>query len=158
MRMTCKCHGVSGACTTKTCWRQLADLRTVGTHLRRKYTRAVKADFQNGILHKAADTKDIPTIRKTELVYLEKSPDYCRKNLTLGTPGTLGRRCIQPDKTDRAARSERRSCKRLCSACGFKVKKTVRQVRRKCNCKFLWCCAVKCEICEGTEDILTCTL
>ncbi|ELW67346.1 Protein Wnt-9a [Tupaia chinensis] len=39
---TCKCHGVSGSCTVRTCWRQLAPFHEVGKHLKHKYETALK--------------------------------------------------------------------------------------------------------------------
>ncbi|KAL3217828.1 hypothetical protein MRX96_000695 [Rhipicephalus microplus] len=70
MRLTCKCHGVSGSCSLVTCWKQLAPFREVGDHLKDKYDSATE-----------------------DLVYLHESPDYCVYNETLGSLGTTGRRC-----------------------------------------------------------------
>uniref|UniRef100_A0A8C9M5L5 Protein Wnt n=1 Tax=Panthera tigris altaica TaxID=74533 RepID=A0A8C9M5L5_PANTA len=39
---TCKCHGVSGSCTVRTCWRQLAPFHEVGKRLKHKYETALK--------------------------------------------------------------------------------------------------------------------
>uniref|UniRef100_A0A452SZM3 Protein Wnt n=1 Tax=Ursus maritimus TaxID=29073 RepID=A0A452SZM3_URSMA len=41
-RTTCKCHGVSGSCTVRTCWRQLAPFHEVGKRLKHKYETALK--------------------------------------------------------------------------------------------------------------------
>lgn len=38
--VACKCHGVSGSCSLKTCWLQLADFRHVGEFLKEKYDSA----------------------------------------------------------------------------------------------------------------------
>ena len=38
----CKCHGVSGSCSIKTCWKSLGDLKAIGSQLQRKYAVAVE--------------------------------------------------------------------------------------------------------------------
>ncbi len=159
LRITCKCHGVSGSCTTKTCWHQLADFTDIGQYLKRKYRRAVRVDFQNGALYKTKSSRrDIPTIKKTDLVYLEKSSDYCRINNTAGSYATLGRQCVRPAGKDkeRSNRWERRSCRHLCRDCGLRVNKQMVTVKTKCNCKFHWCCEVRCQTCVEDQAILTC--
>ncbi|PAV59630.1 hypothetical protein WR25_08214 [Diploscapter pachys] len=40
MRTECKCHGVSGSCVTKTCWKVVNRLSNITTLLRKKYTNA----------------------------------------------------------------------------------------------------------------------
>jgi hypothetical protein len=40
MRKQCKCHGVSGACTTKTCWKTVPPMDEYATLLKRKYAKA----------------------------------------------------------------------------------------------------------------------
>src|SRR5690349_3056634 len=40
MSKTCKCHGISGACTTRTCWRTLPNFRLVGDQLMKLYFQA----------------------------------------------------------------------------------------------------------------------
>ncbi|KAJ1062588.1 hypothetical protein K5549_018665, partial [Capra hircus] len=44
MKLECKCHGVSGSCTTKTCWTTLPKFREVGHLLKEKYNVAVQVE------------------------------------------------------------------------------------------------------------------
>lgn len=37
MQRVCKCHGVSGSCSIRVCWRRMPDLRTVGEALGHLY-------------------------------------------------------------------------------------------------------------------------
>lgn len=38
----CKCHGVSGSCTTQTCWMKVAPFHDVGNYLKETYKKAEK--------------------------------------------------------------------------------------------------------------------
>ena len=38
----CKCHGISGSCSIKTCWMKLAAFRKVGDQLKNKFSGASK--------------------------------------------------------------------------------------------------------------------
>lgn len=40
LRTECKCHGVSGSCAMKTCWKSLPPFRVIGDALMKKYYRA----------------------------------------------------------------------------------------------------------------------
>lgn len=40
LQTECKCHGVSGSCTMKTCWKSLPPFSKVGEALMKKYDRA----------------------------------------------------------------------------------------------------------------------
>ena len=42
MRMQCRCHGVSGSCELKTCWRTMPSFAQVGDYLKQKYENAVQ--------------------------------------------------------------------------------------------------------------------
>lgn len=85
-------------------------------------------------------------INSESLVYLENSPNYCRENVTEGWPGMRGRQCSRRKK-DASSLQERRSCRKLCRACGLKVKKKQAIKQNLCKCKFFWCCDVQCETC-----------
>lgn len=77
MTLECKCHGVSGSCSVRTCWLAMADFRRTGDHLRKKYNGAVQvAVNQYGTGFTAAHTH-FKRPSKNDLVYFEDSPDYC---------------------------------------------------------------------------------
>ncbi|XP_067899096.1 protein Wnt-8-like [Heterodontus francisci] len=153
MKRTCKCHGVSGSCSIQTCWLQLADFRDIGNFLKVKHEQAVKIDLEkrrmkggNSADNRAAIAGAFRAVLRTELVYLEDSPDYCVRNVTLGLQGTEGRECLQSGKN--LSQWERRSCRRLCGECGLKPEEKETQIISSCNCKFHWCCTVRCEQCR----------
>ncbi|CAH1795484.1 unnamed protein product [Owenia fusiformis] len=159
--MRCKCQGVSGACTMKTCWRQLSEFRKVGEYLKKRYKRSIKVEFFEGELSNGARTvpKIVPSndISRADLVYLDKSPDYCTFNDTLGNRGTEGRECRRPKKGDNPFdKHAKGSCRRLCSACNLAVEKKPVEISERCNCKFHWCCEVKCDQCVENVEKLTC--
>nr|CAB3267758.1 Wnt14/15 [Phallusia mammillata] len=43
----CKCHGVSGSCTTETCWRKMVPFDVIGKKVKRAYDKAVKVGGVN---------------------------------------------------------------------------------------------------------------
>lgn len=152
MRRACKCHGVSGSCSIQTCWMQLADFREVGNYLKMKHEQAKKLEMDkkparagNSADNRGAIAHAFRSIARTELIYLEDSPDYCVKNQSMGFQGTEGRECLKGDKN--MSQGERKSCRRLCYECGLRVVEKRVEVVSSCNCKFHWCCTVKCDKC-----------
>lgn len=161
MKLSCKCHGVSGSCSVRTCWKELPSFREVGDYLKRKFNRAVQVDSDNGQLRRGnsasrRDERDILQISSYDLVYLESSPDFCRNNTYYGTTGTVGRECSRPSERTSENRWERKSCNRLCKGCGMRVQRVLVEETSTCNCKFHWCCEVKCEQCTRVVEKLTC--
>lgn len=115
-----------------------------------------RVDYQYGILNVGTLSDEmIPHLSPNNLVYLEASPDYCVINTTNGVQGTLGRECSRA-RGQHLTKAEKRSCKTLCKQCGLQVKKTMAHVTENCNCKFKWCCEVKCETCRKKVNKLTC--
>ncbi|GAU94914.1 hypothetical protein RvY_06613 [Ramazzottius varieornatus] len=97
MRLQCRCHGVSGSCQVKTCWSVMPKFSFVGRVLKKRYDRAVWIAKRSIVklkrrgLSQGKERKK--PIRGDELVYLEKSPNYCKANKKRGIIGTSGRRC-----------------------------------------------------------------
>lgn len=147
----CKCHGVSGSCSLQTCWMRINDFRDVGHYLKKAYRKAVKIE-SNGPMEKS-----ISTVPKWKLAYLQESPDYCitSSDPASGYNGTLGRNCSMRKGKDVPV-EERKSCRRLCKQCGYRVKREKRIVTSSCNCKFKFCCEVECQKCSKEEFTYVC--
>ncbi|ODM95642.1 Protein Wnt-6 [Orchesella cincta] len=147
MRLVCKCHGLSGSCTTKTCWQKVPPFREIGEMLKVKFDGAAKVIPGN-------DGKSIipwmPTIKppeKEDLVYFDESQDFCRMDRKSGSLGTSGRQC-------NATSIGVDGCDLLC--CGRGYTRRVVKVKEYCRCKFQWCCDVHCDTCIKRKVIYTC--
>ncbi|NXR96770.1 WNT5A protein, partial [Hypocryptadius cinnamomeus] len=144
--VACKCHGVSGSCSLKTCWLQLADFRKVGDALKEKYDSAAAMKLNSrGKLVQVNSRFNAPTVH--DLVYIDPSPDYCVRNESTGSLGTQGRLC---NKTSEGMDG----CELMCCGRGYDQFKTVQ--RERCHCKFHWCCYVKCKLCTEIVDQFVC--
>lgn len=42
MRLECKCHGLSGSCTLRTCWSKMPPFRDIGNRLKEHFDGAIK--------------------------------------------------------------------------------------------------------------------
>ncbi|XP_063244197.1 protein Wnt-8b-like [Bacillus rossius redtenbacheri] len=162
MVRACKCHGVSGSCSMKTCWKKMVEFGSIASTIHRHYKHAVKIGFEWGVADFAlgnggasSSGQKISEAKIKHLVYLQESPNYCYPNSSTGWPGTRGRTCSRP-RGDNATAEERRSCRRLCRSCGYRVHRVLREVRSACNCSFQWCCQVSCSTCTSTVHDLSC--
>ena len=162
MRRVCRCHGLSQSCSMQTCWMQLAEFRDVGNYLKVKHDQAQKLEMDKRRVRagNSADNRDaladaFSSIARTDLIYLEDSPDYCVRNLSLGLYGTEERECLQ--NGDSLSQWERRSCRRLCHECGLRVEQRRVETSSSCNCKFNWCCNVTCDTCTQVTIKHVCT-
>ncbi|XP_028175110.1 protein Wnt-11-like [Ostrinia furnacalis] len=134
MRTKCTCHGVSGSCSVRTCWRSLPPLGRVGAALAADAARA-------GPLRPRRHT---PRRAKPKLRYVTPSPDYCEPDVAAGSLGTHGRQC------NASLGSAPGGCGRLC--CG-RGRRAVRSSRlERCHCRYHWCCRVDCQLCRLTTE------
>lgn len=92
MRRKCRCHGISGSCTTQTCWIQVAPFEEISRKLKdlhRKSVRVTHNAVEKSIIigNSASDVlvqvKEIPGT-ENRLIYMVRSPDYCVTNFTEG--------------------------------------------------------------------------
>ncbi|KAI5644708.1 wnt family domain-containing protein [Phthorimaea operculella] len=157
VRRECKCHGVSGSCALRTCWRALPQFPAVAKALTEKYRKAKMVTSQSSPVTRAVNTHLVirrrqtagigRQPRKSELVYLEPSPTYCEPDPVAGSLGTHGRHC------NRTSRDED-GCEKLCCGRGYNTVRSVEET--KCRCKFHWCCRVTCDVCTAVNEIHVC--
>lgn len=94
----------------KTCWKTLPTFRQIGDNLMKKYYRARPVASSPMLvgsrgLENSKKTKKLQLVlkkgkmpikkspRKSDLVFLQMSPNYCEKDLAAGSLGTVGRSC-----------------------------------------------------------------
>ncbi|CAF1040834.1 unnamed protein product [Rotaria sp. Silwood1] len=145
-RIICKCHGVSGSCSLRTCYQQLPTFREVGVYLKEKYDSAVEVRYQRRLGELRSRDRRFTGPTKDDLIYFEES-NFCEYNPGIGSLGTKDRQCNRtshgPD-----------GCTTMCCGRGYN---TIRKyIQEKCNCKFIWCCSVQCETCHRFVEIYVC--
>lgn len=95
----------------KTCWQTLPPFRDIGDNLMKKYYRArpvssmpsapisrnvdivLKKRRKQLLVLKKGKKPIKKTPKRADLVYLQLSPNYCERDLTAGSLGTVGRSC-----------------------------------------------------------------
>ncbi|CAL4177516.1 unnamed protein product, partial [Meganyctiphanes norvegica] len=176
MRQECKCHGMSGSCTVKTCWRRLPYFRKVSNNIKARFDGASRVK-QLSISNNNRQTNDKRRNRRRrkkspqrgnagvrtyplkpfdpehkpptsmDLAYVDSSPDFCRKDKKLGLQGTKGRECNNTsDGVD--------GCDLMCCGRGYHTR--TMEVKERCSCTFKWCCEVSCQICRRMKTTHTC--
>ncbi|XP_011299177.1 protein Wnt-10b isoform X2 [Fopius arisanus] len=174
MQIRCKCHGMSGSCELKTCWKVAPDFRQVGKTLKDRFRGAIlvaqsnlgnvtpltrirgsrrrrperrQKKYRPGRDNNAGSKKKKSQGLAKQLFYYQKSPNFCERDPYQDIPGTAGRRC---NRTSPGGDG----CASLCCGRGYNV---VRQRRiERCRCKFHWCCVVQCQNCTVEEWITVC--
>lgn len=138
----CKCHGVSGSCTLKTCWTVAPELPRLVEALRSKYKRALQVvlaansstlllssnqDVSSRQQRSLRQNNQIPATN--ELVFIEESPDICSLRQPNGAPLSAGRECTDEEE-----------CRKLCCNRGFISIREAHIVR--CNCQVSLTCSL----------------
>ncbi|GFO28188.1 protein wnt, partial [Plakobranchus ocellatus] len=145
----CKCHGVSGSCAQKTCWKALPNFDAIGAMLRERYALAVEVrrKRKKKIKMLVPKRRGRSQFRNDELVYYERSPDYCSPDVKTGSVGTKGRQCILGSRGAR-------NCESMCCGRGHETYTEI--LRERCECKYFWCCYVKCKTCTKVLKLNKC--
>lgn len=117
MEIRCKCHGMSGSCQLKTCWKSAPDFHIVGKVLKHQYRRAILVDQSNmgngepqivfkrnrnkkpsqkleGSTDRILGKSEKNTIRsakklESSLLYYQRSPNFCERDWNKDIQGKL---------------------------------------------------------------------
>ncbi|XP_032871452.1 protein Wnt-6 [Amblyraja radiata] len=147
MRTECKCHGLSGSCSLKTCWEKMPHFREVGDRLFERFNGAFKVMGGNDGKTLIPVGHNIKQPDKQDLVYSAESPDFCLPNRRVGAPGTRGRVC-------NGTALDVSGCDLLC--CGRGHQKETVSFQENCKCRFHWCCVVQCKQCTVRKELSVC--
>ncbi|XP_046450778.1 protein Wnt-11b-2-like isoform X1 [Daphnia pulex] len=177
LQTQCKCHGVSGSCQIKTCWRSLPPVGEIASRMKTLYGLAVevtprrpndmrrRSAVASGRLamltaiqhhHPQAPPNLMAStavrdggFNEQDLIYITKSPDFCRPDKQSGSLGTAGRMCNATHESSSG------SCASLC--CGRGYITVIREQVERCNCKYIWCCTqVRCKTCRRQVEMHMC--
>lgn len=86
----CKCQGIPGMCSTQTCWMELAPFQQIAQSLKRLYRNAIQINFESSPLgitignSVRSSVGEIKRIKRDALVFVEKSPNFCRQHRQIG--------------------------------------------------------------------------
>ena len=179
VKMQCKCHGVSGHCSTQFCWQTTpSSLKKVSLQLKHMYknSRKIKHIAKPPNTAGGGGRKTRTESRKprdssqgnprTNTIKDNFNHNNNHNNLTTGlvhltdSPdychpdpelGTPGTLGRECDNNNED------SCKKLCNQCGYRKHSYVKIKRDAiCNCKFIWCCEVTCETCTERNIYAKC--
>ncbi|KAI2660540.1 Protein Wnt-6 [Labeo rohita] len=147
MRTECKCHGLSGSCTLRTCWKKMPHFREVGDRLLERFNGASKVMGGNDGKTLIPVGQNIKPPDKQDLIYSAESPDFCLPNRKTGSLGTRGRMC-------NSTALDVSGCDLLCCERGYRDETVV--LEENCLCRFHWCCVVQCKKCSVRKELSLC--
>ncbi|KTF86702.1 hypothetical protein cypCar_00017637 [Cyprinus carpio] len=147
MRTECKCHGLSGSCTLRTCWKKMPHFREVGNRLLERFNGASKVMGGNDGKTLIPVGQNIKPPDKQDLIYSAESPDFCLPNRKTGSLGTRGRMC-------NSTALDVSGCDLLCCERGHRDETVV--LEENCLCRFHWCCVVQCKKCLVRKELSLC--
>ncbi|VDP60758.1 unnamed protein product [Schistosoma curassoni] len=144
-KLVCKCHGVSGSCAQRVCFRQLRriDTELMQKALKMRYLAAKQvSEGKNGeLIAKTFIGNGFidEVVKPEELVFSEHSPDYCNVEPQRGSVGTRDRICTLKD-------TGTSNCVNMC--CGRGYRNVTKREIVQCNCRMAYGFKVQCDECN----------
>ncbi|RZC43292.1 wnt domain containing protein [Asbolus verrucosus] len=130
--IACRCHGVSGSCSVRICWKRIRPFDVISKQLKALYHSAIQVQPRNNI----GSFGNGKSSRK--LLFLENRLDFC--------PSTVNRRC-----------KNKENCATLC--CGRNTYNETKQVSYRCDCS--WRVKgeynLRCRSCPKNVTVFRCT-
>ncbi|XP_013108135.2 protein Wnt-10b [Stomoxys calcitrans] len=184
MEFRCKCHGMSGSCQLKTCWKSAPDFHVVGKVLKHQFRRALLVDQSNlgngepiVVLKRSRNKKSNNANGNGERTNERHERPSNAKSSTEKNAQRSARKletslfyyqrspnfCEKDPSADILGTVGRKcnrnstlsdGCTSLCCGRGYSLVKERRAER--CHCKFQWCCNVECDECHVEEWISVC--
>jgi hypothetical protein len=173
--MPCKCLGVSGTCTVLSCPQQkYSEFSILAEEILRIYlaytcqltstgaAAATTRDLGNGstggnndrvspqITESAGQQRSCSPPDERHFLFLDESPNYCVRDVVVGSLGTAGREC-DPHATGP------NSCENLCTRCGRGHVSIEESTESNCWCEFVFCCEIRCSKCPERRRYHVCT-
>nr|BAV17673.1 Wnt1 protein [Patiria pectinifera] len=179
MRQECKCHGMSGSCTIKTCWMRLPTFRTVGEFLKDRFDGASRVALRNeGVRDSSNSNNNRPGSERGG------RRDRGQQRAPTGTESNFqpynanhkpaGARdlvyfddspdfCVRNEKVGTLGTVGREcnntslgvdGCDLMC--CGRDYDGSQVRIKERCSCTFHWCCKVKCQECTTVRTVYRC--
>uniref|UniRef100_A0AC35U7D2 Protein Wnt n=1 Tax=Rhabditophanes sp. KR3021 TaxID=114890 RepID=A0AC35U7D2_9BILA len=166
MQKSCKCHGVSGSCVTKTCWKAVPKFEEFALMLKEKYERAqqVTTTPQNNELIVRSPHYNVVPASNYDKSYSSSSSntlirsgrflkeDNAPRSASIGELVFLDQSpdyCVYDPKNEIFGTTGREctkeTCPKLCCGRGWITHRELKQ--EPCHCKFVYCCEVKCQTC-----------
>lgn len=180
MKKECKCHGMSGSCTVKTCWMRLPSFRDIGNNIKDRFEGASRVSSNNEInlLPGVSSSSSLSTNINSSKLNRRKinRRRATRQPLTPYDPshkipdmkdlvyfeqspdfckynpsmGVTGTRGRVCNDTSSGVDG----CELMCCGRGYKTE--IREEFERCRCVFKWCCTVQCEVCKVRRMVHTC--
>ena len=148
----CKCHGVSGSCTFKTCHSELPNFNEVAQKIKQKYDDACLVESNGHSVNTwVAKEEKCSGFTDSDLLYRINDPKaWCQINPRIGAVGVKGRVC-NPHSTGPD------SCENICRQCDRQaITRTVSHTIES-ECKFEFCCEIRCNRLETTRTEHVCS-
>ncbi|XP_022914266.2 protein Wnt-1 [Onthophagus taurus] len=186
MRQECKCHGMSGSCTVKTCWMRLPPFRAIGDQLKDRFDGASRVMASNSAITRTGNEARSKRPKKESPNALQNSihsprMNHAKKfkygfqfkpfNSEHKPPGSEDLVYLEtsPGFCEKNPKlgilgTHGRQCNDTslgvdgCDlmCCGRGYRTQEVPVAERCNCTFKWCCEVKCDVCRSTKIVHTC--